>query len=69
MSYGFGAMGVAHKIMKIYAGMKMYAKNLLKEAAAATSPGQQLLNGSPHIKKSLAAGGRSKRWERTLDRI
>ena len=69
MSYGFGAMGVAHKIMKISAGMKMYAKNVLKEAAAATSLGQQLLNGSPHKKTSLAAGGRSKWWERTTGRI
>ena len=69
MLYGFGAMGVAHKIMKIYAGMKMYAKNLLKEAAAATSLGQQLSNGSPHKKTSLAAGEPSKWWERTIGRI
>ena len=45
------ALGFEHKIMEMYAGKKMYAKNLFKEAAAALSVGKEWLK-SRHTKKS-----------------
>ena len=44
--------------MEIYAGKKMYAKNLLEEAAAALRLGKEWPNESPH-KKGLAVAQES----------
>ena len=46
-----GAEGVEHKIMEMYASKKIYAEDLLKEAAAALNVGTLVLNGSPHKRK------------------
>ena len=45
------ALGFEHKVKEMYAGKKMYAKNLFKEAAAALSVGKEWLK-SRHTKKS-----------------
>ena len=52
VSWQLAPMGVEHKIMEIYASKKIYAEDLLKEAAAALNVGTLVLNGSPHKRKS-----------------
>ena len=41
VSVGLGSLGFEHKIMDTGAGMKIYAKNMLKETAAALSAGTE----------------------------
>ena len=47
LTVGLGSLGFEHKIMEIHAGKKIYAKNLLKEAAMALSVDNEWLNESP----------------------
>ena len=42
LAVGLGALGIEHKIMDNYVDKKIYAKNLLKEAADPSSPGKRV---------------------------
>ena len=44
----FGSLGFEHKIKKIYAGKKIYTKNLLKQVAGALSAGKEWPDASSH---------------------
>ena len=48
LAVGLGFLGLEHKIIEIQGGKMMYATNLLEEAAAALSAGEECPNESPH---------------------
>ena len=48
LAVGFASMGLEHKVMKIYAGKKIYAKHLLEEAAVALRMGTEWSDVSLH---------------------
>ena len=54
LAVGLGSVGFEHKIKHIYAGKKIFGKNLLKDAGVASSMGKEWLDESPHKEAELA---------------